>query len=319
MADTTKPESKKGLHDSMESLHRALDFIRILEKENRGQPPARRLQVLFQQPPPDDVLLQTIYETPFVRGDIVMAGRKTREKFPLTQQYPIHFKKTYLEKMAGWESPTALEHRQTEMVWQHFEECGEPGRVPKGLGNTPETFRSELIQAKTLGSLSPVHNCNDPEELARQIAAIRGNGMNIKQLWDGAEALREAMSTMHNGGMLHKDAHRENLMVSFDKAGTPTPHIIDFETLEEDARFGTNEWLRATWEDCRHLIEEATLIRMCAAPGEIPIEDTRLTKEVKHLASSSPKILSVRRILATLKEIAPSNLGKQTPEVDLPS
>lgn len=285
---------------------KALDFLRMLEKENRGTTPVRNLEKLFQQPPQDDVLLQTIYETPFVRGDIVLAGKKTRAAHPMTQYYPVHFRKTYLEKMAGWESPTSHEEKQTMMVWGHFEEEGCPGRVPRPLGCEPDTFRSELIQAKTVGALSPVHNCNDPQELARQITEARKHPSDLRKLWAGLEAVRDAMAMLHSGGMLHKDAHRENLMIAYDGQGNPSGHLIDFETSEEDPRFATPEWARATYEDCKLLIEEATLVRMCAQPGEIPkeYENTQLSREVQFYARSSPKIMAILQIFKAAKEQA---------------
>lgn len=282
---------------------KALDFLRSLRPENKNLPEAQRLETLLEKPPAEDVCLQIIYETAFVRGEIVAAGKKTRAEFPLTRYHPIHFKKTYLQKMSRWETSPLHEEKMSKMAWSHFQEEGKHHQVPLPLGSTGSTFRSELIEARSLGSLSPIHNGGDPAEIVEQILAARKNKEPLKKLWQGMEALLEAMDLLHSAGMLHHDAHRENLLIAFSEE-KETGYLIDFETLEEDDRFGSMDWNAACKEDCSHLFEEAALIELCAQAKELP-QDTKLGKEARRYGERSPKIMAIHNLLAKKERTVP--------------
>lgn len=272
---------------------KALEFLRTLQPHNRDLPAASRLNRLLENPPEEDTPLETIYETPFVRGEIVMAGKKTRKEYPRTAYYPLHFKKTYLEKFSRWETTPKHEEDMSLMVWKHFQEEGEHNKVPLALGADAKTFRSQLMQGKSIGALSPIHNGDNPKELANQIVKAKENYGPVSKLWAGLEAVHASAATLHQGGMLHHDMHRENMLISPDGDG----FLIDFETMEEDDRFASLAWEDATKEDLRYLIEEAALVSFCAGPNEKLPTNTELSKLVAEAKTQSPKLL------ATAKEI----------------
>ena len=69
-------------------------------------------------PPKEDELLRTIYRTPEIRGDIVLAGEKTRSQHPITDlpEYRIHFIKTNLGDPELDTKAEYLKHRQMSKV-----------------------------------------------------------------------------------------------------------------------------------------------------------------------------------------------------------
>lgn len=275
---------------------RALDFLRTLRPENETLPEAKRLNKLLEDPPEEDTPLQTIYETPFVRGEVVIAGKKTRKEHPLTAYYPMHFKKTYLQKFSRWETAPSHEEAMSKIVWRHFEEEGGHNKVPLPLGAGPTTFRSQLMEGKTLAASGPIHNANRPAELAAQILKARQNYGGVEGFWKGLEAVFETAKTLHAGGMLHHDLHEQNMLVTPDGGG----FIIDFETTEEDDRFATLAWEQATKDDLRHLIEIAALVRLCAGPKDKLPENSELAALAKEAMGSTPKLLATKTALKAL-------------------
>jgi len=275
---------------------RALQFLRVLEERHAGTPPAKKLEKLLETPPEEDTTLQVIYKTPFVLGEIVLAGKQTRRAHPLCAYHPIHFKKTYLQKLSRWETSPAHEARISKQVWNHFQEEDRASSVPLPLASTPSTFRSELMDAKTLGALSPINNSDDPNDLARQIVEAKAHHGAIRPLWDGLQSLLEETKALHSGGFLHHDLHRENLMLQNTPEGL-RGCLIDFETTEEDDRFQTLSWKDACREDMRYLLEEASLILLCAGPNENLDKESELYQETLDFSLSSPKILATKKIL----------------------
>lgn len=227
----------------------------------------------------------------------------------MTKYHPVHFKKTYLQKMSRWETSPLHEEKVSKMVWQHFQEEGAHQKVPLPLGATSSTFRSELLEAKSLGAVSPIHNNDKPENLASQIQDAKKTYGAIAPLWAGLESLSETMEILHSGGMLHHDAHKENLLL-LEENKILSGYLIDFETTEEDERFGTSSWERACREDRSHLIEEAALIALCKNPQEKIPQTSQLAKEVGNLLACSPKLLSVQKILKERADINGPSIGQ---------
>jgi hypothetical protein len=289
------------------------EFLRVLQAELRGDDPnpgfaweffhldtnpqgpsAQRLHSLLKKPPPEDTPIQTIYETPFVKGEIVVAGAKTRKTNHWAAARPLHFKKTYKEVMSRWETPTSHEWQQSWLVYQHFLETGAKNRVPLPLGAEPKTFRSELIPAKALATICPIHNGEDPKEVAAQIQCAITKHTKTEKLWRALESLWEATSILHAGGLIHGDLHNHNLMVAETPHG-PRGMLIDFETTIEDERFQTLQWETAKKEDRRLLVEEAALTRLCSS-HELP-KTTPLAHETIQYLRTNPKMLAIQNIL----------------------
>jgi hypothetical protein len=251
-----------------ESQEQILEFLQILTEKHQKPRSVKNLKNLLSNPPPQDTKLQTIYKTPFVSGDIVLAGTDTRKKHPLTHLHPIHFKKSYLQKLSRWETSATHEAIVSQHIWDHFQELGNPGTpTPLPLGASTYTYRSQLLTAKTLGSLSPVSLPLTPNQTPRQILLAREQKKHLLPLWDLLEKLNELIDTFHSGGFLHNDLHRENLMLELHSG---EPHLIDFETSQEDERFQTPDWDSATREDKKLFLQESALLLLCLPEEELP-------------------------------------------------
>lgn len=279
---------------------RALEFLRTLTPENKKLPEAERLNRLLENPPDEDTTLQTIYETAFVRGDIVIAGKKTRKEHPLTSYYPMHFRKTYLQKFSRWETPPSHEEAMTRIVWKHFNEENKHQNVPLALGSGPTTFRSQLMEGKTLAAAAPVHKCAEAKETAAQVLQARKNFGPVTPFWRGLESVFAAAQTLWAGGILHGDLHDHNMLVSPAGDG----FLIDFETSEEDDRFGTLAWEDAKREDMAQLVETAALTRLCACPPEKLPAETPLAKAAERALATSPKLLAIQTAVKQLEKPA---------------
>jgi hypothetical protein len=240
-----------------------LEFLEILSEKHKTHPSIQNLKALLENPPDQDTKLQTIYKTPFVSGDIVLAGTDTRKKHPLTHFHPIHFKKSYLQKLSRWETSPTHEALQSQHIWEHFQESSHNACTPMPLGASSLTYRSQLLTAKSLGSISPVSHPFSLAQTPQQILHAKKHNENIQTIWAGLEELNNAIDTLHCGGFLHHDLHRENLLLQLHSNKTPTPHIIDFETSEEDDRFQTPEWASTCQEDKKLFLQEAALILLC--------------------------------------------------------
>jgi hypothetical protein len=287
----------------------ALNFLKALTEDKGSQPQTGKtkaqanLRSLLQNPPEEDTTLHVIYKTPYVIGEIVLAGTKTRRQGPLCDAHPIHFKKTYLQKMSRWETSPQHEAKQTQIIWEHFREShpwkAGHARIPRPLGASPESFRSTLLEARSVGALSPINPHGDARETAEQIsqAKLRENKDGIGKLWEGLEDLDLQADILHSGGILHRDLHRENLMLR-EANGKFEGCLIDFETAEEDERFNTPEWETACQEDKRHLRREAALIFLCGSEPEkkaILASGSALSQAIARDLKTDPFLLGIEK------------------------
>jgi hypothetical protein len=312
------------LHDLGKKYNpsRALDFLKSLEKKQRTGKEIKsveNLEKLVKSPKEEDTTLHIIYQTPFVKGEIVIAGKKTRRENPSTQLFPIHFKKTYLQKLSRWETSPQHESKMTYLVWKHFQEVqgenidNKTGSEPESLAPMPLgsndkelTFRSELIEGKSIGALMPFSKTTEINTLTEQILEARKNFGSIKETWGGLEEANEVANCLHAGGFLHNDLHRENILLRKTKGSNGEDKfkatIIDFETTEEDERFNTLEWGAACKEDKKLLLEEAAMLLLCHNPtlgkiNEVVNTNSTFFKDVEAFSKSNNKILNITKAL----------------------
>jgi hypothetical protein len=297
----------------------ALKFLKILEKETNPIS-AENLSRLLDEPPETDIPLQVIYKTPYVLGEVVLSGQNTRKKHPLCNYHPVHFKKTYLQKFSRWETNPLHEAKQSHKVWVHFQETEDASDnlltnttqnnatrtpVPLPLGACSDSFRSQIIVGKSLGSLSPIRHTGDANATLKQILEARKIFQSHKQqdypmrLWDGLVSLDKVVNNLHTGGFLHNDLHKENLLLQ-DINGKYIGSIIDFETTEENELFDTSQWLQETMKDKKDLIKESCFIYLCLKKEEkikLEIDPSNLLKNVKHYLKSDPLMIFLEKSL----------------------
>lgn len=317
----------------------ALNFLKLLEAQtgNEKQKVAKKnLKSLIENPPKNDTCLHIIYKTPYVLGEIVLAGKETLQSHPLCKYYPIHFKKTYLSSLSRWETNPSHEARQSHKIWQHFEsenkvdtsdpkapqsESGPvpvPVPVPLPLGSNATTYRSQLLEAKSLGSLNPVNSNGTQDEIVKQILFAKRQKTSLKKLWSGIEDLNQKINTLHSGGFLHNDLHKENLLLR-EYNDSMLGAIIDFETSEEDDRFQTLEWAEASKTDKRDFLKESCLIFLCSPQKEQDqiLEQSPIKKDIINRLKSDPLFITIQKDLG--KPEIPTKVNKyqeiQSPEV----
>lgn len=312
LAELLKVDLKKKINPET-----ALEYIRSLTP---GKEPIskKNLEQIIKHPPKEDVVLHKIYETAFVIGEIVIAGKETRKAHPLTEFFPIHFRKTY-KGTSRWETNPAQETLISQYVWEYFSEVttpdsdNPPAQCPRPLGCDHKTYRSQLIEAKSLGSLSPIQIRGDdsPKTIACQILQAREHYGGVSWLWNGLEALNKAVDLFHQGGFLHKDLHRENMMLS-QRNGKWRAALIDFETTIEEAISDTLEWKEACLADKSLFLEEACLIRLCRSPSDILPTTSPLALACNDLEKRNPKLRSIKCALSELSKKQPN------PEIQQP-
>ena len=173
-------------------------------------------------PPAQDELLRTIYKTNEIRGDIVLAGQKTRKAHPITdlQQYRIHFVKTNLGDPELDTRQEYIKHSQIYESWKAKSSDASPIPIPRPLAYGPTTFRSELVFGITLAAASPCKfKKGSPPKNLQDWLTVLSPLKSIpldwqKKYWDGMSSLSLAIYHLQSlNHVAHKDLHKENLML----------------------------------------------------------------------------------------------------------
>jgi hypothetical protein len=240
-------------------------------------------------PPAQDELLRTIYKTNEIRGDIVLAGQKTRKAHPITdlQQYRIHFVKTNLGDPELDTRQEYIKHSQIYESWKSKSSDASPIPIPRPLAYGPTTFRSELVFGITLAAASPckIKKGKPPENLQdwlTVLSPLQSIPLDWQtKYWEGLSSLSLAIYHLQSlNHVAHKDLHKENLMLvphidasskdggnggdKRDSGNSPNsgqaknsrylPALIDFETAKFDPE------IREKQSDYQHLLHEARLM-----------------------------------------------------------
>src|SRR5262245_54099332 len=112
---------------------------------------ARELLGLFDRAPQQDYVVRTIARReanglPLMSAEMVIAGKETRERYPLAARYPLHFRKTFSAARLHGDPLKELE-LQT-LAGTHI-------RVPPAIGASELVFRSCLVPGRPYSRLSP--------------------------------------------------------------------------------------------------------------------------------------------------------------------
>ena len=234
-------------------------------------------------PPDADEILRTIYRTPEIRGDIALAGKKTRTDHPITDlpEYRIHFVKTNLGDPELDTKEEYIKHSQIYESWKSKSADASPIPIPRPLAYGPTTFRSELVFGITVAAVSPckIKKGNPPQSLEDWLAILSPlKSIPLdwqKKYWDGLTRLSLAIYQLQSlNHVAHKDLHKENMLLvphmdqidpnSQYNPNNPNnqslylPALIDFET----AKF--NPETREKQSDYQYLLHESRL--MLAGP-----------------------------------------------------
>jgi hypothetical protein len=214
---------------------------------------AREYIDLIERPQRADYVVRTIERReanglPLMSADIVIAGRETRDRYPLSSTYPLHFRKTY--SAARLHGDPAKEFENQTLASQII------GLAPP-IGHSAESFRSCLAPGRPYSRLSPFGV--EPEESTVWIAQklpLQG----AAGLWGFVEGAFGQLTKLHGGGLAHGDAELHNFVVCPAPLGLV---IVDFEAATKRDDLTESGWTARCDADLVPLLREAVFIQ-CA-------------------------------------------------------
>ncbi len=207
---------------------------------------------LIRQPPGSDYVMRTLARReaagmPLMAAELVIASHETRERFPMAEEYPLHFRKTYY--------PGRL-HGDPQIEYDRQLRASELIGVPPPIGHTPRTFRTCFLPGRPYSRMSPFGV--EPEEgnipLAKELPLASAAG-----LWRLLEQGYSEIMTLHAHNLTHGDLELHNLIV----VSSPLELLlIDFENSTECGE-DKAAWKKKCAADTRNLLREAIFLQ-CA-------------------------------------------------------
>jgi len=216
---------------------------------------------LIERAPQQDFVVRTLAKRSagdivLMTGELVIAGRQTREQFPLAAAYPLHFRKTYF--------PGQLRGDPKGEFERHTRASGLIG-VPAPIGHAGPIFRSCLLPGRPFHKLSQFGS--EPEESnlkhADKLTLEAAAG-----LWLLTEQVYQTLTSLQRGGLTHGDAELHNFIVC------PAPLEvlpIDFDMAVERESVNEEAWQLRCARDLEPLLKLAVCLQCSLGPqlGEL--------------------------------------------------
>lgn len=205
---------------------------------------------LIDRIPDHDCVVRTLVHRqsgglPLMSAELVIAGKEARKQFPLAEQFPLHFRKTYY--------PGRL-HGDPKVEFDNHQRAAELIGLPPPIGYWPKGFRACFYPGQAYSRLSPFGV--EPEEanlpVAGKLDLARAAG-----LWKLLEEAHGRVMALHEGGLAHGDLELHNLIVT---ASPLEVMIIDFENAvrrEADADL----WEVRRKADLENILREAVFLQ----------------------------------------------------------
>ena len=199
---------------------------------------------MIERPPRSDFVVRTLAkrtagDMPLMSADLVIASVETRDRFPLANEYPLHFRKTYF--------PGRL-HADPRVEFKHHTLASTLIEVPAPIGHAHNTFRSCLLPGTPFNRLFELgvepdeRNIDIAQEL--ELSAAAG-------LWLLAERALNTLMKLQDGGLCHNDAHWHNFIV----CRAPLAIIpIDFERAVNRDSVEPEVWKKHCRADLHQLL-----------------------------------------------------------------
>lgn len=218
---------------------------------------------MIQRAPQEDFVVRTLAktmagdDTPLMTGELVIAGYGTRQRFPLADTYPLHFRKTYFPgRLRG----------DTEVEYERHLRASEVLCIPPPIGRSGGTYRTCLLPGRPLDQvLLPLGS--EPEDSNIKHA----DGLTLPAaigLWLLAERVMHALTTLHRAGLTHGDAQLHNFVV----CNAPVDVIpIDFDMSTRRDSVSAEVWEGACARDLEPLLKVAVFLQSAlgAQQGEL--------------------------------------------------
>ncbi|MGD0674076.1 MAG: hypothetical protein ABSC94_01575 [Polyangiaceae bacterium] len=229
---------------------------------------ARELVGLISQPQQNDYVVRTIARReanglPLMSAEIVIAGRETRERHPLSLTYPLHFRKTYF---------AARLHGDTAREFDNQSFASGILGLPPPIGFGPNVFRGCLVPGRPYQRLSPFGV--DPEEgnlrIATKVPLASAAG-----LWGFAAGALAQIETLHGGGLAHGDTELQNFVVC------PSPLeivMVDFEAAVRREEIDESTWRARRAADRAPVLREAVFLQCVLGRQQGPLADASWTE-----------------------------------------
>jgi hypothetical protein len=208
---------------------------------------------MVERAPEEDFVVRTLAKTmavdvPLMTGELVIAGRSTRERHPLAASYPLHFRKTYYPgRLRG--DPEVEFERQTR--------ASRVLGIPPPIGYSRNVFRSCLLPGTRFDRTMPFGT--DPEE-----SNIRhASGLTLSAaagLWLLAEQTMEILTRLHDAGLTHGDAQLHNFILCYAPLEI-VPIDFDMSVLREGVT--EDAWQQRIADDLEPLLKIAVFLQ-CA-------------------------------------------------------
>jgi hypothetical protein len=219
---------------------------------------------MIQRAPQQDFVVRTLAkqmagETLLMSGELVIAGRATRDKFPLAVDYPLHFRKTYWPgRLRGDPSIEFERHTQASEILG----------IPPPIGHAGPTFRSCLLPGQPFDRvLAPFGS--EPEDSnvrhADKLTLASAAGM-----WLLAERIMTLLTTLQAAGFTHGDAELHNFIV----CSAPVDVLpIDFDMAVLRDAVSAEVWQERCDRDLEPLLKVAVYLQCAlgAQPGALGV------------------------------------------------
>jgi hypothetical protein len=190
-------------------------------------------------------------------ADLVIAGVETRSQFPLANQYPLHFRKTYY--------PGRLNGDPEYEFKRHTLASQITDRLPPPIGATPNVFRSCLLPGTPYNRLSKLGV--DPEDANVRIA----QGLPLESmagLWRLAEEAYDLLTLLQRAGFTHGDAELHNYIVCHAPLEIL---LVDFESALLKDEVPPEKWAARCAADLEPLLRHAIFLQCALGRQSSPL------------------------------------------------
>lgn len=248
---------------------------------------------LIQRAPEQDFVVRTLArkmagDAPLMIGELVIAGRSTREHHPLAGIYPLHFRKTYFRgRLRG----------DPKIEFDRHVRASEVLGIPPAIGYSRDTFRSCLLPGRPFDQLVPFGS--DPEE-SNIRHAERLDLPASAGLWLLTERVFAILKSLHRAGLTHGDAQLHNFIVCYAPLDV-VPIDFDMSVARETQR--DEEWDPQCATDLPPLLRTAIFLQCALGAQSGPLAELSRGQMDRLVARSEPfrRAIEARgRLLATM-------------------
>jgi hypothetical protein len=250
---------------------------------------------LVGRAPEQDFVVRTLArkmagDMPLMLGELVIAGRSTRDRFPLASEYPLHFRKTYYPGRLRGDAATEFErHARVSAILG----------LPPPIGQAGGTIRSCLLPGRPFDQIMPFGT--EPED--GNVRHAEGLPLSSAAgLWTLAERVMTSLQTMHGAGITHGDAQLHNFVVCY----APLDIVpIDFDMAVLRDAVSSDAWERSCASDLEPLLKLAVFLQCALGAQDGPLAELSLARMDTLFVRSEPfrrAIAERARLLATTLE-----------------